>query len=46
MFLGEAKIKQKREHGMSEKGPVRVESVQPGPWGDRMEEAQGHRGRC
>lgn len=42
--LGEAKIKQKREHGMGEKRPVRVGQLARGPWGDRMEEgarAQG-----
>ena len=42
--LGDEKIKQKREHGMGEKRPVRVGQLARGPWGDRK--AQGHRGRC
>lgn len=36
--LGEEKMKQKREHGVGEKKPVRVGQLARGPWGNRLEE--------
>lgn len=36
---GEEKIKQKREHGVGEKRPVRVGQLAWGPWGHWMEES-------
>ena len=42
--LGEEKIKQKREHGVGEKRPVRVGQLARGPCGNMMEEGARARG--